>query len=181
MLPQRFTPVGALSFKSLAPRHRMIDRYNRTQIARAVFAGIGGLLCCYLAYLFFKHVPAFVASQFGHRLASSTAMVIGLLGLTAVFFSGYRVWQRRGGLYSYHESALYHDFGGGTAGAVVGDFYAHRVTGPAYIISQIFLAGPLLASGPQPWCRAEFHQIVTWRNGCKAPWARFAPRRSGSL
>jgi hypothetical protein len=27
---------------------------------------------------------------------------------------------------------------------VVVDFYAHRVTGPAYILSQVFLAGPLL-------------------------------------
>jgi hypothetical protein len=122
----------------------MIDRYNRLQITRAVFAGITGALCCGLAYLFFRYVPAFVAAQFGHPLASSTAIVIGLLGLAAVFFSGYRRWKRQGGLYSYHESALYHDFAGDSAGGVVVDCYAHRLTGAAYIVSQIFLAGPLL-------------------------------------
>lgn len=70
--------------------------------------------------------------------------MIGLLGFAAVFFSGYRTWKGRGGLFGYHESALYHDLGRHTAGAWVVDSYAHRVTGPAYVLSQVFLAGPLL-------------------------------------
>lgn len=121
----------------------MINRYNRKQIILSAFAAIGGFVCCYLTYLFFRYVPAFVAAEFGYRMTSSMSVASGLLGLAAAFFSGYRVWQRGGGLYGYHESALYHDWGG-TAGGSVVDFYAHRVTGPAYLLSQIFLAGPLL-------------------------------------
>ena len=47
-----------------------------------------------------------------------------------------------GGLSGYHESGLYHDLGEDTAGAWGVDFYAHRVTGPAYVLGQIFMAGP---------------------------------------
>ena len=122
----------------------MIDRYNRNQIIRAILAIIGGLLCSWLAYLFFRYMPAWVAAQFGHPFSSGGAVVVGLSGMAVVFFSGYRTWKGRGGLYSYHESALYHDLGSDSAGAVLVDIYAHRVTGPAYVISQIFLAGPLL-------------------------------------
>jgi len=122
----------------------MIDRYNRIQIVRAILAVFGGLLCSWLTYLFFRYVPAWVASQFGHPISPLAATTIGLLGLAVAFFSGYRAWKGRGGLHGYHESTLYHDLGGDTAGAVVVDFYAHRVTGPAYLLSQGFLAGPLL-------------------------------------
>ena len=122
----------------------MIDRYNRIQIGRAILAVFGGLLCSWLAYLFFRYVPPWVARQFGHPISPLAATTIGILGLAVAFFSGYRTWKGRGGLYGYHESTLYHDLGGDTAGAVVVDFYAHRVTGPAYLLSQVFLAGPLL-------------------------------------
>ena len=57
--------------------------------------------------------------------------------------SAYGAWKNKGGLSSYHESALYHDLGGDSASAVVTDYYAHRITGPAYMLSQIFMAGPL--------------------------------------
>jgi len=122
----------------------MIKHYNRIQIILAILAGVGGLLCSGLAYLFFRYLPALVAGQFGYPLSPFAATMIGLVGVAAAYLSGYRVWKGRGGLYGYHQSALYHNLGADSAGAVVVDSYAHRVTGPAYILSQIFLAGPLL-------------------------------------
>lgn len=122
----------------------MIGRYNRSQTIQTVLAVLGGLVCCYLAYLFFRYLPAFALGQFGYKLSPLIASMIGLLGLGAIWISGYKTWKSGGGLYGYHESALYHDLGEDTAGAFVLGYYAHRVTAPAHILSQLFLAGPTL-------------------------------------
>ena len=120
----------------------MISRYNRSQAIKAVLFAIGGLGCCWLAYLFFRYVPVFLAWQFGQKLSATAAVGIGLLGVGSAWFSAWRTWKARGGLFGYNESGLYHDLGEDTAGAVVVDHYAHRVTGPAYLLGQIFMAGP---------------------------------------
>ena len=87
-------------------------------------------------------MPVFLAWQFGHPLSTPIATGIGISGLAAAWLSGYRTWKARGGLFGYHESGLYHDLEEDTAGAFVVDFYAHRVTGPAYVLGQMFMAGP---------------------------------------
>lgn len=120
----------------------MIRRYNQSQTIKAAFLIVGGSFCCWLAYLFFRYLPAFLANQFGYTLSATVGVGFGFIGLAAAWFSGYRTWKARGGLFSYHESGLYHDLDGETAGACVVDFYAHRVTGPAYVLGQIFMAGP---------------------------------------
>lgn len=120
----------------------MIDRYNRIQMMKAVLLLPAGAVCCVLAYLFFRHVPALVASSFGLVVAPQVAQGIGLLGLGASWLSGYRMWKARGGLFSYHDSGLYHDLGEETGGAAVAGMYMHRVTGPAYLLGQVFMAGP---------------------------------------
>ncbi len=122
----------------------MISRYNRAQLVRAILALFGGLTCCYLAFLFFRYASAFVAWRFDRPLSSTLTFGIGLTGLAVVMISGYRTWKSQGGLQSYHESSLYHDLGEETAGALVVGFYAHRITAPAYILTQLFLSGPLL-------------------------------------
>ena len=121
----------------------MICRYNRAPWVRAGFALVGGLACFFLAYLFFRYLPAFVAWQLGCPWNPVPAWIVTALGLGAVAFSGYRIWRAGGGLQGYHESALYHNLGD-TAGAFVVDHYVHRITAPAHVLSQLFLAGPLL-------------------------------------
>lgn len=68
------------------------------------------------------------------------------LALAGICVSGHATWKRGHGFQSYADSALYHNLvgGGDSGGAEVVDFYARRVTGPAYVLSQIFLGGPLL-------------------------------------
>lgn len=121
----------------------MIRRYNFHQMLRAAFYLTGGLLCYFLAYLFFRHVPVFIGHQFGFPLSTTAACGVAAFGVAAVSSSGYRSWRAGGGLRGYHESALYHDLGEETGGAVGVGFYAHRITGPAHVLSQVFLAGPL--------------------------------------
>jgi hypothetical protein len=122
----------------------MIARFNLKQTLLAFLCLIGGIVSYGLAYLFFRYLPAFVAGNFGHPFSSTTANIVAGVALLLVTVSGYRVWLKRGGFYGYHESALYHDLGEDSAGAVVVDYYARRITGPAYVLGQIFLAGPLL-------------------------------------
>lgn len=122
----------------------MIRRYNQSQLRRMALSFTGGLICCFFAYVFFRHIPALVAGQFGFPLTPLVGNIITALGLSAVAMGGYRTWQAGGGLRGYHESSLYHDLGEESAGAVWLDFYAHRITGPAHILSQLFVAGPLL-------------------------------------
>lgn len=122
----------------------MTARYNIFQILGAALCVLGGIFCFGLAYLFFLYLPSHAASQFGFPLTRTTANLIAAACLLVLAFSGYRRWRSGGGLYGYHESALYHDLGEETAGACVVDYYVHRVTGPAYAIGQLFLAGPLL-------------------------------------
>ncbi len=122
----------------------MIRRYNFRQKLLAALALLGSTFCYFLTWLFFRYVPALAFHQFGFPLSEGMANLVAVLGLVVTTWSGYRTWQAGGGLRGYHESALYHDLGEETAGACVVDFYAHRITGPAHALSQIFLAGPLL-------------------------------------
>ncbi|HCN30918.1 MAG TPA: hypothetical protein DIT64_19815 [Verrucomicrobiales bacterium] len=121
----------------------MISRYNKTQFIKAVLFFLWGMFCCWLAYLFFRYAAAFLCAQFGLATPGYVPVLAGFLGLAAAWVTGYGRWKTGGGLFSYHESALYHDLDGETAGACVADFYAHRVTGPAYMLGQVFMAGPL--------------------------------------
>ena len=122
----------------------MIRRYNLHQTMMAVLCLLGGAVCCFLTWLFFRHVPGYAAHQFGFSWSPATSNFVATLCLAAVFFSGFRIWRAGGGLKGYHESGLYHDLGEETAGAFVVDYYVHRITGPAHALSQLFLAGPLL-------------------------------------
>jgi hypothetical protein len=124
---------------------QMVARYNTFQILAGIGSSVGSLIGYGAAWLFFRYMPAFVAHGFSIQLSALAFDALAIVILIAITLSGYRQWKKRGGFYGYHESSLYHDLGEDTAGALVVDFYAHRVTGPAYMLSQLFLAGPLLA------------------------------------
>lgn len=121
----------------------MIARHNRKQLLFALLALSGSAIAYLCAWLFFRWVPPFAAGNFGLRVSSGTAEWIAVACLVAVTVSGYRVWKSGGGLQGYHESALYHEMDLGSGGSVMVDLYAHRITGSAHILSQLFLAGPL--------------------------------------
>ncbi|MDB6007486.1 MAG: hypothetical protein JWR15_4473 [Prosthecobacter sp.] len=122
----------------------MISEFNRRQILWGVFGLAGSIVCYVLAWLFFQYGAAMAL----HACSYSTVAApwLALLALAGITFSGWRTWENGQGFQSYAESALCHDFGGAadTAGAYFVDHYAGRVTGPAYVLSQICLGGPLL-------------------------------------
>lgn len=121
----------------------MIRSYNLRQILLAVFSLLGSAVSYGCAWLFFRWVPSFAAGSFGLRIPPEAAMWIAIACLLVITATGYRVWKSGGGLQGYHESALYHDMDLVSGGSVIVDLYAHRITGSAHILSQIFMAGPL--------------------------------------
>lgn len=76
----------------------MIRRYNRFQIFRAMLFLVGGLVCYFLAWLFFRYVPVIITYQFGIPFPERAAVLVAALCLAAVSFSGYRTWRAGGGL-----------------------------------------------------------------------------------
>ncbi|SKA83972.1 hypothetical protein SAMN02745166_00966 [Prosthecobacter debontii] len=120
----------------------MIADYNRHQLIKAVLLAFVGLLCYGIAWLFFSYGLRFVFYSFKFDVSFVSGSVIVALG--AISWSGYRHWRNGDGFKSYLESSLFHDLGEDSAHAVMMDCYARRVTGPAYVLSQIFLGGPLL-------------------------------------
>jgi hypothetical protein len=123
---------------------RMISEFNRGQIVFGVLSFLGGLLCYALAWLFFRYGAAIVLHAVG--FSTTTAPWVAAVALAGITFSGWRTWQNGQDFQTYAESALYHDLGGAadTAGAHVVDHYMGKVTGPAHVLSQLFLGGPLL-------------------------------------
>jgi hypothetical protein len=140
-------PISALFRSCILPKTKnpVILRFNILQVLEGVVCVAGSLLGYGAAYLFFRYVPTFIAHQFRLGWPSWWFVAFSLAMLVVVTISGYRLWKTRGGFYGYHESAVYHDFGGDSGGGTVVDFYAHRITGPAYMLGQVFAAGPLLA------------------------------------
>ena len=121
----------------------MIRYYNRRQILLAVVSLLGSAVSYGCGWLFFRWVPAFAAGMFGLRVSAGTATWIAIACLLIVTASGYRAWKSGGGLQGYHESAFYHNMELVSGGSAMVDLYAHRITGSAHILSQIFMAGPL--------------------------------------
>lgn len=119
----------------------MIAAYNRTQILKGVLLVLLALVCYGLAWLFFRYGLALVFHGFRFSPASIPWIATAALGL--VTWGGFRQWRNGEGFTTYADSPFFHDLGEDTAGAVVVDHYARRVTGPAYVLSQIFLGGPL--------------------------------------
>lgn len=119
----------------------MISAYNRDQIIKAVFLALAGVICYLIAWVFFKYGLTMIFH--GFRLPAVWIPWLTLAALLVITASGYLQWQQGGGFKSYVESSLFHDLGEDNAGAVVTDYYARQVTGPAYIVSQVCLGGPL--------------------------------------
>lgn len=123
----------------------MIAEYNRYQILKGVFSLIAGLVCYWLAWLFFRYGLAMVFHGFG--FSPDFILWISITALGVITWSGYRHWQNGDGFKTFVESSLFHDLGEDSGGAVMVDHYARQLTGPAYVLSQIFLGGPLFLLG----------------------------------
>lgn len=119
----------------------MISAYNRSQIFKAVCLAFAGVICYLIAWVFFEIGLTMIFG--GFRLPMAWVPWLTLTTLLVITASGYRQWLQGGGFKTYVESSLFHDLGDDSGSAVWADHYARQVTGPAYIVSQVCLGGPL--------------------------------------
>lgn len=125
----------------------MIRKYNFQQTAAGILRIPAGIAAYGCAWLFFRHTPEYALRGFGFQPTPFWMNLSSALILLVISYSGYRGWKNGQGFSAYHESGLYHNIDPVSGGAVAMDFYAHRVTGPAYLLGQLFLAGPLMLLG----------------------------------
>jgi hypothetical protein len=123
----------------------VIAGYNRKELLLAILCAFGSVGAYAVGYLFFEFAFSFAVREYGSPNLASHAREVSAAILVLISISGYGTWRSRGGFFSYFDSGLYHNLHQANAGGTVLDFYAHRVTGPAYLLSQVFLGAPLLA------------------------------------
>ncbi|MEM8955031.1 MAG: hypothetical protein AAGD22_12845 [Verrucomicrobiota bacterium] len=121
----------------------VIQRHNAKEVLMSALNFVFGLMAYGLAGLFFYFAVRMVARQFDWELSGGLHWGIVLAGLSGVTITGWRKWKRGEGHDEYAETDLYFGLAPETSGAQVVEHYATRVTGPAYFLSQLFVAGPL--------------------------------------
>ena len=119
----------------------MIKSYNRTQVWKASLQLLLAVVCFGLAWLFFHLAFQLVGSSF--RISVFYRQLAEAFAMIGICVSGYMSWKSGGAFTSYVESNLFHDLGDSAGGGVAVDHYARQITGPAYLLSQVFLGGPL--------------------------------------
>lgn len=115
------------------------------------------------ASLTFRSVWAFVLSLAGYGMAAGFVWVllwifrehlaeqrwwlpVGIVGFWSVLTtSGWRRWRAGQGFYGPADSMAFFDFNEENAGAWMVQNQTARLTGPAWLLSQMFLAGPIQA------------------------------------
>lgn len=139
----------------------MIARYNRQQFLLGIWNVLLSAIGFGAAWLFFRYVPAWGAKQFGYSVSPVVSIMIAAVVLLLITWSGIRHAKRTGGFYGFAESSLNLRLDESMGSALMVENYVGRVTGPAYVLSQLFLAGPLCASR----ARKHFYNRVKIRLG----------------
>src|SRR5690606_10560520 len=118
----------------------------RKELLLALLKAFGSLICYALAFAFFYWAFLLTGSMLTPPELVRWAPWLTIATMLVITYSGYRTWRTRGGYYRYDESGLYHRTDAGRAAALhLAGANTHTVTGPAYLLGQLFLSGPLLA------------------------------------
>jgi hypothetical protein len=120
----------------------VIERFNREQLIRAVLHFVLGGIILWITWWAFYWAAWLVMREFWKTTPVSVANVASALtGL--VFVSGVVQWVRGGkGYQVFKDTPFYASIDHVSGGAFMMQLYTHRITGLAYILSQLFLGGP---------------------------------------
>jgi hypothetical protein len=121
----------------------MIAQHNRKQIILTAVCLLVALFGFTAAFYFFDFAFRFAADAFGWRAAVRYSRAFASAVLVIIGVGGFLRWKNGEGFYGYADSSFFTNFEPLSGGAIAVDRGLHRVTGPAYILSQIFLLGPL--------------------------------------
>lgn len=121
----------------------MVAAFNRKQIVLGILSLLLSGVVTVVAFFFFRFASGMILSAFDFEGWDWLPDAIAAVAVGIIFVSGMTHHARGLSHSGYEESSLYPDLPIETGGAAVVDFYTHRVTGCAYLLSQFFLAGPL--------------------------------------
>ena len=121
----------------------MIAAHNLKQVVLALVSFLAGILGFVLAFYFFRFAFAIVTNAFGLKGAATYSSAFAAVMLLITGLTGFFRWKSGNGLYGYSDSSLFINLDPVSGGAVATDRLANRITGPAYILTQVFLVGPL--------------------------------------
>ena len=122
----------------------MIAEFNRSQIVWGVFGLAGSVVCYVLTWVFVQQVAMALLGAF--HLSASHSTWLSWLMVIMITFSGWRMWKSGRGFESYGESVFSPDLTGSDERmwARKMDNPGQELRGTAYVLSQLFLSGPLL-------------------------------------
>lgn len=121
----------------------MITAHNFKQTILAFVGMVIGILGFAVAFYFFRFAFGVATDAFGSEGIGRYSSAFAVVMLMIIACSGLLRWRNGNGLYGYAESSLFISLDPVSGGAVATDRFAHQITGPAYILTQIFLMGPL--------------------------------------
>jgi hypothetical protein len=121
----------------------MVRRFNQRQVFFGVVNLFMSLVASAVAFLFFWFVLSRVVHAFHLGMPEPMQLLSagGLVGV--VMAAGILQWRRGEGHESYADSSVNVQLEWVSGGAYAVERYAQRVTAPAYVLTQIFLGGPL--------------------------------------
>lgn len=122
----------------------MIAEFNRRQIVWGAVGLAGSMVCYVLAWVFVQQVATALLGAF--NLSAAHATWLSWLMVIVMTFSGWRTWKSGQGFENYAESVFSPDVirSDERMWARKIDNPGQELRGTAYVLSQIFLGGPLL-------------------------------------
>lgn len=120
----------------------MIARFNTSQILRGLLSLVLSAVAYALTFAFFYYSVQFVAANFHYKAPVPFAFGIPIACLAVVTATGVIRWRSGIGHYGYDTMDPFSQFEPTSGGSFMMAHYASRVTGPAYLITQIALAAP---------------------------------------
>ncbi|MEM9479942.1 MAG: hypothetical protein AAGA58_09850 [Verrucomicrobiota bacterium] len=115
---------------------------NQRIILRIVWslfkAVVGYFLAGFVSYWMFR----FLNYQFSLDLKEPVILALTAAFLAVLTLSGWLQWKKERA-YNYEDFGFYPGFEPTTTGGAVVEMYAHRVSGVAFILTKLFLLGPI--------------------------------------
>ena len=121
----------------------MIAQYNLKQVLLAMLSIVLGGLAYAVTYFFITFVMFSLKDGFPGAPWSMISPAVKSIFILGVTFAGFRRWRTGMGHHELSESIAARGLDEVSGGSHMINRYTRRVTGPAYFLGEVFLAGPL--------------------------------------
>lgn len=101
-----------------------------------------GLFAYSMCYVFFWGATWFVLSSLARHTPREYAHLAGIVAVLTATWSALRLLREARSFYGPEDSPLIGTGQYDSTASVLFEYYGNRVTGPAYLLGQLFLAGP---------------------------------------